>query len=99
KDRGIPALTGFLAITVLNEGLRIMNPDLDMGVFGGVISGLIAAAVYNQFKNTKLPSMLSFFGEEKLPITMIILIMIPVSGLFSLVWPYAQMGIDSFAQT
>ncbi|API93014.1 PTS acetylglucosamine transporter subunit IIB [Virgibacillus pantothenticus] len=98
KDRGIPALTGFLAITVLNEGLTLMNPDLDMSVFGGVIAGLIAAGIYNRFKDTKLPSMFSFFGGEKFPITMIILTMIPVAGIFSLIWPYAQQGIDSFAQ-
>ncbi|HIW12359.1 MAG TPA: PTS transporter subunit EIIC [Candidatus Salinicoccus stercoripullorum] len=98
KDRGIPALTGYLAITVLNHGLTLMNPDLDMSVFGGVMSGLIAAAVYNRFKDTELPAMFSFFGGEKWPITLIILIMIPVAGIFSFIWPYAQAGIDSFAQ-
>ncbi|SEO56426.1 PTS system N-acetylglucosamine-specific IIB component, Glc family (TC 4.A.1.1.7)/PTS system N-acetylglucosamine-specific IIC component, Glc family (TC 4.A.1.1.7) [Amphibacillus marinus] len=99
KDKGIPALTGFLAITVLNEGLSIMNPELDMGVFGGVISGILAAMVYNRFKDTKLPNMFGFFGGEKLPITIIILLMIPVAGIFSLIWPYAQQGIDGFAQS
>ncbi|MCG1008438.1 PTS transporter subunit EIIC [Salinicoccus sp. ID82-1] len=99
KDRGIPALTGYLAITILNKGLETMNPELDMSVFGGVLSGLIAAAVYNRFKNTQLPAMFSFFGGEKWPITLIILIMIPVAGLSALVWPYAQAGIDAFAQS
>lgn len=99
KDRGIPALTGYLAITVLNEGITLMNPDLDMSVFGGVISGLIAAFVYNRFKNTRLPNIFSFFGGEKFPITMIILIMIPVAGISSLLWPYAQNGIDYLAQS
>ncbi len=98
KDRGIPALTGYLAITVLNKGLMLMNPDLDMSVFGGVLSGLIAAGIYNKYKDTELPAMFSFFGGEKWPITLIILVMIPVAGLSSLVWPYAQAGIDSFAQ-
>ncbi|SFE12557.1 PTS system N-acetylglucosamine-specific IIB component, Glc family /PTS system N-acetylglucosamine-specific IIC component, Glc family [Lentibacillus persicus] len=98
KDRGIPALTGFLAIAVLNEGLTIMNPDLDMSVFGGVLSGLIAAFIYNRFKDTKLPNIFSFFGGEKFPITMIIVTMIPVTGISVLLWPYAQAAIDSLAQ-
>lgn len=98
KDRGIPALTGFLAISILNEGLSIINSDLDMSVFGGVLSGLIAAFIYNRFKDTKLPSIFSFFGGEKFPITMIIVTMIPVTGISVLVWPYAQQGIDSLAQ-
>ncbi|UFT99864.1 PTS transporter subunit EIIC [Radiobacillus kanasensis] len=99
KDKGIPALTGFLAIIVLKEGLKIMDPELNMSVFGGVLAGLLAAWVFNKFKNTKLPSMLAFFSEEKFPITVIIFIMIPVAGLMSLIWPYAQQGIDAFAQT
>ncbi|MCY7857149.1 PTS transporter subunit EIIC [Bacillus sonorensis] len=98
KDKGIPALTGYLAISVLNEGLGILNQDLDMSVFGGVIAGLMAAYIYNQFQHTRLPSMFAFFGGEKFPITMIILVMIPIAGLFSVVWPYAQAGIDAFSQ-
>ena len=98
KDRGIPALTGYLAISILSEGLSIMNPDLDMSVFGGVLSGLIAAFIYNRFKDTRLPNMFSFFGGEKFPITMIIVTMIPVTGISALLWPYAQQGIDSLAQ-
>jgi len=99
KDKGIPALTGFLAIIVLKEGLKVMNPDLNMSVFGGVMAGLLAAFIYNRFKDTKLPSMFAFFSGEKFPITVIIFIMIPIAGLMSLIWPYAQMGIDSFSKT
>ncbi|SFB00418.1 PTS system N-acetylglucosamine-specific IIB component, Glc family (TC 4.A.1.1.7)/PTS system N-acetylglucosamine-specific IIC component, Glc family (TC 4.A.1.1.7) [Lentibacillus halodurans] len=98
KDRGIPALTGFLAIAILNEGLATINPDLDMSVFGGVLSGLIAAFIYNRFKDTRLPNIFSFFGGEKFPITMIIVTMIPVTGISVLLWPYAQSAIDSLAQ-
>ncbi|MCY8091849.1 PTS transporter subunit EIIC [Bacillus haynesii] len=99
KDKGIPALTGYLAITVLKEGLGILNPNLDMSVFGGVLAGLMAAFIYNQFQHTKLPSMFSFFGGEKFPITMIVLVTIPVAGFFSVVWPYAEAAIDAFSQS
>ncbi|MCY9217722.1 PTS transporter subunit EIIC [Bacillus haynesii] len=99
KDKGIPALTGYLAITVLKEGLGILNPDLDMSVFGGVLAGLMAAFIYNQFQHTRLPSMFSFFGGEKFPITMIVLVTIPVAGFFSVVWPYAEAAIDAFSQS
>ncbi|MFG6147089.1 PTS transporter subunit EIIC [Halobacillus sp. B23F22_1] len=99
KDKGIPALTGFLSITVLKEGLEIINSDLDMSVFGGVLAGLLAAYIYNKFKDAKLPSMFAFFSGEKFPITMIIFTMIPVSGLMALIWPYAEAGINTFSQT
>lgn len=99
KDRGIPALTGFIAILVLKEGLKIANPELNMSVFGGLLSGILASVIYNKFKDTKLPDSFAFFGGEKFPITMIIITMIPVAYLSSLVWPYAQAGIDSFSRT
>lgn len=99
KDKGIPALTGFLAIIVLKEGLALMNPELNMSVFGGVLAGLIAAFVYNKFKDTKLPNMFAFFSGEKFPITVIIFTMVLVAGLMSWLWPYAQMGIDAFSKT
>lgn len=98
KDKGIPALTGFLAIIVLKEGLALMNPELNMSVFGGVLAGLIAAFIYNRFKNTKLPNMFAFFSGEKFPITVIIFTMVLVAGLMSWLWPYAQMGIDAFSK-
>lgn len=98
RDKGIPALTGFLAIIVLKEGLKIMDPALDMSVFGGVMAGLIAAFIYNRFKDTKLPSMFAFFSGEKFPITVIIFTMIPVAGIMSIIWPLAQSGIDSFSK-
>lgn len=99
KDRGIPALTGFIAIAILNEGLKILNSDLDMSVFGGLLSGLIAAWSYNKFKDTDLPKVFSFFSGENFPITMVIILMIPVTGLSYLIWPYAQNSIDWLAQS
>ena len=97
KDKAIPAITGFLSLVVLKEGLKIMNPELSMGVFGGIVAGLIAAAVYNRFKETKLPSVLTFFGGEKTPISVIIPVMILTSGIFGIIWPFMQNGIDKFA--
>ncbi|PTI90280.1 PTS transporter subunit EIIC [Mammaliicoccus vitulinus] len=98
KDRGIPALTGFIAISILKEGLNILDSDLNMSVFGGLISGLLAAWVYNKFKDVELPKVFSFFSGENFPITMIILLMLPVTGISFLVWPYAQSSIDWLAQ-
>ena len=49
KDKGIPALTGF-SDCYLEKGLEIMDPEVNMGIFGGIISGLVAAWTYNRFK-------------------------------------------------
>lgn len=98
KDRGIPALTAFLAIATLKKGLEIMNPDISMGIFGGIISGLIAAWTYNHFKDQKLPKVFSYFAGERFPLTMVMIIQTGTAIVFGFIWPVIQSGIDSFAQ-
>lgn len=98
KDRAIPALTGFISIATLQAGLAIMNPDIGMGIFGGIISGLIAAWTYNRFKNQKLPVVFSFFAGEKFPLTMVMVFQTIASIILGFVWPIIQNGIDSFAE-
>lgn len=98
KDKGIPALTGFLAIATLKKGLEIMNPAVSMGIFGGIISGLVAAWTYNRFKNQKLPMVFSYFAGEKFPLTMVMILQTITAVVFGVIWPIIQTGIDSFAK-
>jgi glucose PTS system EIICBA or EIICB component len=73
-------------------------PTLQTGVFGGIIVGIIAAALYNRFYEIELPSYLGFFaGKRFVPIitagTAIIL------GLIMIwVWPPIQSGLNAFSQ-
>lgn len=98
KDKGIPALTGFLAIATLKKGLEIMNPDVSMGIFGGIISGVVAAWTYNRFKEQKLPMVFSYFAGEKFPLTMVMILQTITAVIFGFIWPIIQMGIDNFAK-
>lgn len=98
KDKGIPALTGFLAIVTMKKGLEIINPEVNMGIFAGIVSGVVAAWTYNKFKNQKLPVVFSYFAGEKFPLTMVMIIQTVTAGFFGFIWPYMQMGIDSFAK-
>jgi glucose PTS system EIICB or EIICBA component len=44
-------------------------PTIETGVFGGIVVGLIAAAVFNRFYKIQLPSYLGFFaGKRSVPI-------------------------------
>lgn len=99
KDKGMTALTAVLAILTLRYGLEIMDPEIDMGIFGGIISGAAASWTYNRFKNQKLPQALSFFAGERFPLIVILLLQVFVSILFGLIWPSVQSALDVFAQT
>lgn len=99
KDKGMPALTAVLAILTLRNGLTVMNPDIDMGIFGGIISGLVASWTFNRFKNQKLPQIFSFFAGERFPLTMVMVFMTIVAFIFGFIWPAVQSALDTFAQT
>lgn len=98
KDKGIPALTGFLAIATLKKGLEIMDPEVNMGIFGGIISGLVAAWTYNRFKEQKLPVVFSYFAGEKFPLTMVMILQTIAAVFLGFIWPLIQIGIDNFAK-
>lgn len=66
---------------------------LQMGVFGGIIAGLAAAALCNKFYKTQLPDALSFFaGTRFVPITAMVFGIITGVILY-FVWPIIQTGI------
>lgn len=68
---------------------------LQMGVFGGIIVGLGAAALTNKFYNIKLPDVISFFGGTRfVPIVTAITFLI-VGVVMFYVWPVIQIGINA----
>lgn len=99
KDKGMAALTAVIALLTLREGLTIMDPAIDMGIFGGLLSGGVASWTYNKFKDQELPRVFSFFAGERFPLTMIMLFMIILSFIFGFIWPPVQNVIDAFAQS
>ncbi|WP_227397103.1 glucose-specific PTS transporter subunit IIBC [Jeotgalibacillus aurantiacus] len=74
-------------------------PTLSSGVFGGIIVGALAAAMYNRFYNIELPTYLGFFaGKRFVPIAtagsavLLGLIML-------LIWPPVQEGLNFFSNS
>lgn len=66
---------------------------LQMGVFGGIIAGVISAILCNKFYKTKLPDALSFFaGTRFVPIVCMAFAILTGTVLYAL-WPMVQDGI------
>jgi glucose PTS system EIICBA or EIICB component len=110
---GLAAIIGYLIMNVTMgavlgltpedvNGLNYANilgiPTLQTGVFGGIIVGILAAAMYNKFFEIELPSYLGFFaGKRFVPI--ITAAMAILLGLAMLVvWPPIQNGLNAFSQ-
>lgn len=73
------------------------SPALNMGVFSGVIAGFVGGSVYNRFYNFRgLPDALSFFNGKRFVPLVVILWSAIVALILSIVWPFVQLGINSF---
>ena len=73
------------------------SPALNMGVFSGIIAGFVGGSVYNRFYNFRgLPDALSFFNGKRFVPLVVILWSAIVALILSIVWPFVQLGINSF---
>ncbi|MDO5147191.1 MAG: glucose PTS transporter subunit IIA [Eubacteriales bacterium] len=67
--------------------------SLQMGVFAGIIVGLVTAALHNRFYKQQLPVALSFFSGVRFVPIISVVAHIGVGILCYLIWPTVQIGI------
>jgi len=107
EGSGVAALGGTVGILILNAINKqgsisdILNatPDaapLKMGVFGGIIIGVVAAWAYNNYKDMKLPSYLGFFAGRRFVPIVTALASVVVGIVAAVVWPPIGQAIQSF---
>lgn len=97
-DNGAAGLAGVIGYLVLNAVLETLNPDINMGVLSGIIIGSVAGLLYNRYKAIKLPDYLAFFGGRRFIPIVTGLSAVVLGGIFGLVWPPVQQGIDQLGQ-
>ena len=74
-------------------------PALNMGVFIGIISGFLGAALYNKYYNfNKLPNALAFFNGKRFVPFVVILGSTITAIILAIIWPFIQYGLNSFGQ-
>ncbi len=69
--------------------------SLQVGVFGGIVVGILVAFLHNRFYKIELPSVVSFFGGVRFVPIICVLCSIPLGVIFFFVWPYVQGWIYS----
>ncbi|WP_068784673.1 glucose-specific PTS transporter subunit IIBC [Paenibacillus phocaensis] len=70
-------------------------PTLATGVFGGIIVGILAAAMYNRFFKIELPSYLGFFAGKRFVPIMTAATSVLLGLLMVIIWPPIQTGLNS----
>ncbi|WP_086313012.1 PTS system, N-acetylglucosamine-specific IIBC component [Enterococcus sp. 7F3_DIV0205] len=115
KDKdGAAALSGLVAFLVVTtllstaavgamKGIPVEQVDPAFAkisnAFIGILSGLIAAAMYNRFSQVKLPMALSFFSGKRLVPIMTALAMLVASGVLFFLWPVVFSGLVAFGES
>jgi PTS system N-acetylglucosamine-specific IIC component len=105
---GLSGLVGYLIVTNLlsTDGLSVLlNMPVEevpmafgatQNVFMAIISGSVAAALYNRYSGTKLPTALAFFSGRRLIPILTAGSMLIISLLLYFVWPVAYDALVAF---
>nr|WP_324255053.1 glucose-specific PTS transporter subunit IIBC [Bacillus sp. REN16] len=104
---GLAAVIGYLILTKTLDNMGALlglEPPyegaehlINMGVFGGVIIGLLAAFLYNKYSKIELPQVLGFFsGKRFVPIITSISSLF-TGVVFAFLWPPIQNGINALS--
>lgn len=97
---GLAAVAGyFTLINVLKtiSTLKGLSLPLNTGVFGGIMIGLLSAAIYKRFHETRLPQFLGFFSGKRLVPILTAAAALLLGLLLSLIWPVVQQSINDFS--
>lgn len=104
---GLAAVIGFLIMNATLGQMAIIRDiktspvlgiqTIPMGVFGGIIIGVIAAMLYRRFHDIELPAFLGFFGGKRFVPIVTAATAFLLGLLFSFIWPPIQAGIDTFS--
>jgi PTS system glucose-specific IIC component len=70
--------------------------SIDTGVFGGILIGMIAAALFNRYYRIKLPPYLGFFAGKRFVPIVVSFAAIALAGVLAIVWPPIGGAIRDF---
>lgn len=108
---GAAALSGLVGYLVVTTLLSTGSVAMLLGVeaaevnaafekignqFIGILSGGIAATMYNRFSHVKLPDAFAFFSGKRLVPIVTSVAMIGASGILFFVWPVIYSGLVTF---
>ncbi len=107
---GVSALAAVVGYVVLLATLGVMAKvlgvesknlmgilSIDTGVFGGIVIGGIAAALFNRYYRIELPSYLGFFAGKRFVPIITAFAAIGTGIVLSFLWPPIGAGIKAFS--
>lgn len=68
---------------------------LDMGVFLGIVLGVVTAFVHNKYAETEFNNAFQIYGGSRFVFIVLIPVVVLLAILFTYIWPFFQSGINS----
>ncbi|NVJ12130.1 PTS transporter subunit EIIC, partial [Myxococcus sp. AM001] len=110
---GVSALAAVVAYGIMVKTMAVVAPLVlhlpadeiaakhlaDTGVLGGIISGAIAAYMFNRFYRIKLPEYLGFFAGKRFVPIITSFAALFVGLVMAVVWPPVQHLINGLSNT
>lgn len=88
----------FVKVAVVFSGWSVLDAELNMGVMGGILAGLVASFFYKKYYKITLPDWLGFFsGKRFVPIITSFSMVFIAVGL-GLIWGPIQVVLNDFGQ-
>ncbi|MDY6268235.1 MAG: N-acetylglucosamine-specific PTS transporter subunit IIBC [Selenomonadaceae bacterium] len=97
-NNGAAGLAGAIGYLVLTSGLKAINPDLNMSVLAGILSGIEAGVLYNKYHDIKLPEFLGFFGGRRFVPIITALVSLVLALVFGVIWGPCQAVIHAVGE-
>ncbi len=96
-DAGQGKLIPFPAARSRAEIKKIFGVEsIDTGVFGGILIGLISAALFNRYYRISLPAYLGFFAGKRFVPIVVSFAAIALAAVLAVIWPPIGAAIRDF---
>ena len=97
-DSGTLDDNGGLINTSLDNIADVSVWLMNFGVFGGILTGLTSAVLYNKFADIRLHPSLGFFSGRRFVPIITLFIMIGVSFAMAVIWPWVNFVLILFSK-
>ncbi len=88
-----------LYLNILSNDGNLLSTTwlMNFGVFGGILTGLVVAMLYNKFANIRLPKALGFFSGRRFVPIVSLGFFILVSIVMAAIWPWINILLIQFS--
>lgn len=96
EESGIAGLAGAVGYFVTVAVAQGFDASIDIGVFGGIVVGILAGVLYKKFYKFRVPEVLAFFGGKRFVPIITAGVCTLLGIFFGFVWPVFQNGLNNF---